>query len=298
MISLPLLTYGAAVLTSLVCGTSAASLVQVKDFGANPGNANMYIYVPDKVAANPAIIVALHYCGGTATAYYRQNNFASQADKYGYIVIYPSATHDNNCWDAATTATLTHNGGSDSLSIVNMVKYTLAKYNGDSKRVFATGSSSGAIMTNVLAGAYPDVFAAGAPFSGMPYGCLAGSPGSSPQSADPICANGQKIYTAEKWGDLVRSGYPGYNGSYPKMQIWFGTADYVLKYQNFVEQVKQWSNVFGVSLTKNVTDTPKKGYTKMIFGEGDKLVAYSAAGVGHFVPTDESSVLSWFGIAP
>jgi hypothetical protein len=37
----------------------SASLVQVTDFGGNPSKINMYIYVPDKLAAKPAIIVAV-----------------------------------------------------------------------------------------------------------------------------------------------------------------------------------------------------------------------------------------------
>lgn len=36
-----------------------ASLAQVQNFGGNPTNIQMYIYVPDKVAANPAVIVAV-----------------------------------------------------------------------------------------------------------------------------------------------------------------------------------------------------------------------------------------------
>lgn len=36
-----------------------ASLQQVSNFGSNPSSIQMYIYVPDKVAANPAIIVAV-----------------------------------------------------------------------------------------------------------------------------------------------------------------------------------------------------------------------------------------------
>ncbi|RDL37453.1 Feruloyl esterase B [Venustampulla echinocandica] len=287
---------GLAAISSLSSTVLAASLTRVTDFGTNPGNAQMYIYVPDKLPANPAIIVSMHYCGGTATTYFNMNKLPALADTHGYIMIVPSATHDNNCWDAATNATLTHNGGSDSLSIVNMVKYTISKYNADPTRVFATGSSSGAIMTNVLCGAYPDVFAAGSGFSGMAYGCLAGSPGSSPQSADPACANGQHIYTPEKWASMVRAGYPGYNGTYPRMQLWHGTADNIIKYQSLIEQVKEWSAVLGVEFTKNVTNTPKPGYTRMIFGDGSKMEAYSAQGVGHFVPTDEPSVLSWFGI--
>jgi len=37
----------------------AASLQRVSDFGSNPNRINMYIYVPDKLAASPAIIVAV-----------------------------------------------------------------------------------------------------------------------------------------------------------------------------------------------------------------------------------------------
>lgn len=55
-----------------------------------------------------------------------------------------------------TTATLTHNQGGDSLGIVSGMRYLIAKYGVPTDKVFATGLSSGAMMTNVLAGAYPD----------------------------------------------------------------------------------------------------------------------------------------------
>ena len=38
---------------------TSAKLEKVADFGANPSKINMYIYVPDKVATKPAIIVAV-----------------------------------------------------------------------------------------------------------------------------------------------------------------------------------------------------------------------------------------------
>jgi acetylxylan esterase len=37
----------------------SATLEKVANFGANPSKINMYIYVPDKVATKPAIIVAV-----------------------------------------------------------------------------------------------------------------------------------------------------------------------------------------------------------------------------------------------
>jgi acetylxylan esterase len=93
----------------------------------------------------------------------------------GYYVIYPQAPRDGTCWDVATSATLTHNAGGDSLGIASAVRYAIAQWGVDPNKVFATGSSSGAMMTSVLMGAYPDLFKAGAVDSGEPYGCFAGS---------------------------------------------------------------------------------------------------------------------------
>src|SRR5690348_4694947 len=70
----------------------AASLVEVTGFGSNPTNLRMHLYVPDNVAPRPAILVAVHYCTGTGPAFYSGTEFASLADRYGFIVIYPSAT--------------------------------------------------------------------------------------------------------------------------------------------------------------------------------------------------------------
>jgi acetylxylan esterase len=81
-------------LTTLLASTTtalSASLTKVDNFGTNPTGAEMYIYVPDKLAMNPSILVAIHYCTGTAQAYYSGTQFASLADQYGYIVVYPDA---------------------------------------------------------------------------------------------------------------------------------------------------------------------------------------------------------------
>src|SRR6185312_3348142 len=98
------------------------------------------------------------------------------ADQYGFIVIFPSVTQaSDGCFDVSTTATLTHNGGSDSLGIISMVNYVKSHYSIDNNRVFATGVSSGAMMTEVLIGAYPDVFRAGSAWAGVPFSCFAGT---------------------------------------------------------------------------------------------------------------------------
>lgn len=137
-----------------------SSLQKVSGFTAGPTKAGMYIYKPTSLKSPAPIIVAVHYCTGSANAYFSQTQYATLADKYGFLVIYPSSAATGSCWDVASTASLTHNGGGDSKTIVNMVSYAVANYKGDSNKVYVTGSSSGAMMSNVLAGAYPDVFKA------------------------------------------------------------------------------------------------------------------------------------------
>lgn len=196
-----------------------SSLQQVTGFVSSPTAPTMYAYIPTTKVANAPIVVAIHMCGGTAQGYYGSTQgYAQSADTYGFIVIYPNHP---DCWDVSSTQTLTHNGGGDSQTIVNMVNYAVANYGGDANRVYMTGTSSGAMMTNVLAGAYPDVFKAGVVYGGVPDGCfyVAGASTSSP-AWNSQCSQGTLIKTAQEWGDQVRGYYPGYTGSYPNMMMY------------------------------------------------------------------------------
>jgi acetylxylan esterase len=179
-----------------------------------------------------------------------------------------------------------------------MVDYALKTYNGNSEMVFSTGSSSGAMLTSVLACVYPDVFNAGACFSGVPCACFAGSPSSSPATADPTCANDAKGFSAQQWAQLAANADPGYSGSRTRMQIWHGTADTLVHYGNLWNQLEQWSTLENLSFSYNVSGNPTSQYTKIVYGDGTQLVGYSGAGVPHFVPTFEVPVLEFFGLIP
>lgn len=143
MVSLKTLLWAPA-LASL---SQAAQLEQVNDFGSNPSGVRMFIYVPDNLVPNPAVIVAVHYCTGTAQAYYQGSQYATLAEQHGFIVIYPESPYEGGCWDVSSDASLQHEGGGDSQGIAQMVTYTLGEYGADASRVFVTGTSSGAMMT-------------------------------------------------------------------------------------------------------------------------------------------------------
>lgn len=213
-----------AALSALATSASAltSSLQQVTAFTSGPTAAGMYIYVPTTKKALAPIIVAIHYCQGTASAYFSGTLYAQYADTYGFIVIYPNSPSSGGCWDVSSNASLTHNSGGDSQTIVNMVSYAVSNYGGDASKVYVTGTSSGAMMTNVLAGAYPEVFQAASAYSGVPDGCFyveGATAGMATPGWNSQCANGQIIQSAETWGDLVRSYYPGYSGSRPRMML-------------------------------------------------------------------------------
>lgn len=176
-----------------------------------------------------------------------------------------------------------------------MVNYTLTKYSADASKVFVMGSSSGAMMTNLLAGSYPNVFEAGSAYSGVAYGCFAGAAGATPFSANQTCAQGLQ-HTPQEWGNFVRNAYPGYTGRRPRMQIWHGLADTLVRPQCAVEALKQWSNVLDVPWSKNVTGTPSSAYTQMLYGDGTKLQGYFGVGVGHTAPVNEVYMLRFFGL--
>jgi acetylxylan esterase len=252
----------------------------------------MHLYVPDAVDANPAILVGVHWCSGTGPDFFHGTQYASLADQYGFIVIYPSATTSDRCWDVHSEEALTHNGGGDPLSIVSMVEYVAENHGGDPERVYATGHSSGGMMTNVLLGSYPDVFRAGSASAGVPFGCFAGEATWSTE-----CATGTITRTPREWGDLVRAAYPGYEGPMPRMQLWHGTEDDVLYFQNFEEEIKQWTNVHGVSRTPTTTepDTPQANWTLTRYGDG-QVEAIRAEGEPHNLTIHADEAVRFFGL--
>ena len=204
------------------------------------------------------------------------------------------------------TESLKHDGKGDTHAVAQMVRYTLSKYSGDASRVYSIGTSSGGIMTEALLGVYPDIFMAGVSIMGVPCGCWAegyndvtGKPASGTGQWSGPCAGGTVTKTAQQWGDLVRSYFPGYTGHRPRVQHWHGTADTTLSYKNLAESAKEWSNVLGLSETPTGSDTPKSGTTRQFWKNAcgyTVLETFSVSGAGHTVGIDGPGVTTYFGL--
>ena len=234
----------------------AASLVKVNNWNGGislPSDVSMYIYVPDNVATNPPVLTLIHYCGGSASAVLGQatgngttnGGVVQAANQYGFIIVVPD--NGGRCWDVTSTKTHTRDGGGDSHAIIQMVRYALTQYHANANRVYSTGDSSGAMMTELLLGLYPDTYKAGAAFAGVPAGCSNEFDGSG------LC--GLPTQTAQQWGDRVRAMDPGYSGHRPRVQLFHGDADATITYKNLAQAINEWTNVLGLAATPTSTSS-------------------------------------------
>ncbi|TDV56587.1 extracellular catalytic domain type 1 short-chain-length polyhydroxyalkanoate depolymerase [Actinophytocola oryzae] len=277
---------------------SAAALVEVTDFGDNPGNLRMHLYVPDSVRPEPAVVVAMHGCTGSGPGYYQSSEFASLADRYGFVVVYPSASEHDNCFDVWSDAARSRDGGSDPDSIVSMVDYVRARHHADPRRVFATGGSSGGMETTALLVLHPDVFAAGAAFMGIPFACF---PNEADFDPSRPCFTGTVDKSPREWGDLARATNPDHAGPWPRVQLWHGTDDTLIAYSLLREQVDQWTDLHGLSPSPTATDSPAPGWTREHFGYdcgAGKVEAITVAGGVHNLPTGgmAAHAVEFFGL--
>lgn len=256
-------------------GTERSGLVEVPNFGSNPGSLRMFTYIPSTVPAGSApLVVAMHGCTQGA-ADYANAGWNDLADRLGFYVVYPQIDGNYGCLHWFMAGDTTRDSG-EALSIKQMVDKMKATYAIDASRVFVTGLSSGGAMTAAMLAVYPDVFAAGAPIAGIPYGC------------DTSCMTGGKSWSAQEWGDAVRRGYPGYTGKRPRVSIWQGTSDTVVAFANFGELIAQWTNANGIDATADSTETvataTHRGYAD---GQGATLVeSWELSSGGHGAPID------------
>lgn len=225
-------------------------LSELKLKGVNPGDLRMRFHAPSPLPAGSPLVVVLHGCSQTAEAYAAGAGWMSLADHCGFAVLCPEQTRANNpnlCFNWFEPADTTRGSG-EAASIANMIEQVTAEYDLDSRRVFITGLSAGGAMTAVMLATYPELFAAGAIFAGLPYGAA-----SNMNEAFQAMFQGASR-PAEAWGDRVRAA-SRHRGHWPRVSVWHGDADTVVRPGASDELVKQWVDVHGAKPSDSTSRT-------------------------------------------
>ena len=271
----------------------------VTGFGSNPGLLNMYSYVPAGITGKAPLVIAMHGCGENAALFAQQTGWDKLADEHHFYVVYPEQNLVNNssgCFNWFLPQDEARGSG-EPLSILQMIQYMQAHYDIDSTKIFVTGLSAGGCMTTVMMACYPDVFNAGAEMAGVPYKAATNF-----LQADSILL-GEIVHTPQTWGDLVRSANPTYQGHWPRLAVFQGTADAVCNQQNATEAMKQWTNVNGIGQTPAAVYNPFNGnsiVTQNLYDDtsGNPLVeSFFITNMPHGIALDTGSCYQQCGTA-
>jgi poly(hydroxyalkanoate) depolymerase family esterase len=268
-------------------------LAEITDFGSNPGGLRMFTHVPAHLPRNPALVVVLHGCTQTAASYDLGVGWSTLADRYGFALLLPQQQMTNNpsnCFNWFLPEDTRRDSG-EALSIRQMIDAMIAAHGIDRARVFVTGLSAGGGMTSVMLAAYPEVFAGGAIIAGLPYGAAS----SINEALETMFAPRRR--PAREWGDLVRAA-SRHRGPWPRVSVWHGSADTVVRPDNADEIVKQWTDVHDLEPAPTMTERVD-GYPRQVWRDRsgrDVIELYTIPGMAHGAPVAAGTADTHCGI--
>src|ERR1700759_2093101 len=120
-------------------------LVEVKQFGTNPGGLRMFAFVPASLQRPPALVVVLHGSGPTAAGYDLGAGWSTLAKHCGFALLMPEqqlANNANGCFNWFNPDGIARGQG-EAASIRAIIARMSADHGIDPGRLFVTGLSAG-----------------------------------------------------------------------------------------------------------------------------------------------------------
>ena len=264
-------------------GAAVDRLVDLPHFGSNPGNLRARFYVPERVAARPALVVVLHGCTQNAAGYDRGAGWSRLADRHGFVLLFPEQSPENNpnlCFNWFLPGDARRDHG-EALSIRQMIDRMAADHRVDRARIFVTGLSAGGAMASAMLASYPEVFAGGAIVAGLGYGFTSGVPQAMARM------RGQGLPDSADLDRALR-GASDHDGAWPTISVWHGSHDATVSPTNADAIVAQWRSVHGISDAPDIRETAV-GHSRRAWRNTEGRVVieqYVVAGMGHGTPLD------------
>ncbi|CAN7668307.1 PHB depolymerase family esterase [Rhizobium sp. LjRoot30] len=268
--------------------TGSNRLEKLQNQTANPGDLLGWYRVPVSADSSFAIplVVVLHGCTQTAAGYDAGSGWSKLADEYGFAVLFPEQTRQNNanlCFNWFSDGDIRRDGGEVG-SIREMIGVMISDHGIDPTRVFITGLSAGGAMTNSMLAVYPEVFAGGAIIAGLPYGVAS----SIPQAFDRMRGHG--LPPREQLQERLRSA-SSHAGRWPTISVWHGTADKTVDELNARAIIDQWKAIHEVADRPSRSDVVdgQEHHAWTSRTDADAIELYRIGGMGHGTPIDTSS---------
>jgi poly(hydroxyalkanoate) depolymerase family esterase len=248
-------------------------------FGANPGELDCRMYVPDR--APSALVVVLHGCTQSASTYDRGSGWSKLAERHGFAVLFPQQRRENNpnlCfnWFAPADA---RRGRGEPMSISQMVQHVAGRYGLDRSRTFVTGLSAGGAMTGVMLACYPELFASGAIIAGLPFATA----NTLPEALERM--RGQGFPSRQEIAARARTA-ARFDGIPPSLAVWHGTNDTTVDPTNATAIIDQWRDLHGLGGAEGRVEAVE-GHRREVWSDaqGRPLVErYDIRGLGHGTP--------------
>jgi poly(hydroxyalkanoate) depolymerase family esterase len=120
------------------------------------------------------LVVMLHGCSQSADDFAAGTGMNRLAKRQGFYVLYPEQSHEangNGCWRWFDPEHQQRDQG-EPVWLASLTQAVMAQHGIDPKRVFIAGLSAGGVMANVMANAYPELFAAVGVHSALPIGTV------------------------------------------------------------------------------------------------------------------------------
>ena len=257
-------TVGGRTRTRLASPVERSRLVEVHEFGDNPGRLRMLAHLPPSIAGCPLVVV-LHGCGQDAAGFAADSGWIALADRLRFALLLPEQAEANNrgrCFQWFESSHTARDGG-ESGSIAAMIRTAIDTFGSDSRRVFVVGLSAGGAMTAALLAAYPDLFAAGASVAGLPVGAAR----TGLQAILRMTSAGPNR-SPEDWAAQVRAAAPaGFAGPWPRLSIWHGQADTTVSPENGDLLAMQWRSLHGLTAPE-VAERSRNGVRHRSWADG------------------------------
>ncbi len=256
-------------------------LVEITEFGSNPGALKMFSFVPDSLQPAPALVVVLHGCGQTAAGYDLGAGWSTLAKHYGFALLMPEQASSNNtqgCFNWFNPEDTARDSG-EACSIRQMIARMVGDHKIDQHRIFVTGLSAGGAMTSVMLATYPEIFAGGAIIAGLPFGVAT----NVREALSGMFVSPSR--PASELGDLVRNA-SNHRGPWPKLSVWHGSADRTVNPANANEIVKQWLDVHQLPAAP-MSEADVDGHPRQVWwnADGETIVeSYTITDMAHGTP--------------